>query len=232
MRRTPVAAKYFGWNYFSPMIRIPEEYVSRLGDHKPVEFTPKRDPKNKWGLHNVERFSMHPSVWGQERANYSFNENKGGAICELPPVPVYRQQIWCMGQGSSLWHHPRIHIKCPRGMTVSCKWCRLKYINMSTDDDHDEDWQEVQHRIAMTPEKMEDLKAPRRTVDGILRESNFQTGCVGQDGEPDKFVYRTVYDPDSFYAKYFPEKCSKKPEVENAEPAAALTDGERKEETA
>jgi len=201
MRRTPVTQKFFGWHYLSPITRIPDEYAQRLCNSKQVVLTDKRDPKNKWGLHNVERLSVHPSVWGGDRHNYANGENKGGAICDLPPVPVYKEKIWCMGHYQYKFHHPRIFIKVPRGKVVSCKWCRLKFVNMATDDDNDDDWEQRMNRINTTPETMEQLMVPYRRLNGQLSQSNFQDGKP-----PHPEVYKTVYDPNVFYAKYAPER--------------------------
>jgi hypothetical protein len=204
LRRTPVSKKYYGWHYMSPMVRIPDEFHQRIANGKEVVLTPKRDPKNKWGLHTAERMNVHPSVWGLDRSNWVNYNNRGGIICDVPPVPVYRSHIWCCGQITWKQHHPRIYIKCPPNFVVSCKWCRIKYLNMSTDDDNDEDWQKEQDEIALKPETMEQLMTPYRRLHGVLGPSNFQDGQA-----PHPEVYKTVYNPDVFYSKYMPEKaCS------------------------
>lgn len=202
MRRTLVVQRYHGWHYHSPLVRIPEEYSMRIANATVVEFTPKRDPKNKWGLLTVERASMHPSLMGHDRTNWVNYNNRGGVICDVPPVPVYRSKIFCVGQAQWKLHHPRIFIKCPKGMVVSCKWCRMKFINMATEEDNDEGWQKEWDKINQTPETMEQLLTPYRRLSGVLSTSNFQDG---KDPHPE--VYKTVYNPDVFYQKYFPEKC-------------------------
>jgi hypothetical protein len=201
MRKSTVSLRYWGWHYHSPLVKIPDEFAMRTANGKTVELTPKRDPKNKWGLHQVERQSVHPSVWGLERSNWANYNNKGGIICDVPPVPVYRKSIWCMGHIEWKQHHPRIFIKCPPGFVVSCKWCRLKFINMSTEDDNDDNWQKEWDKIAQTPETMEQLMTPYRQLGGRIRKSNFQDGKL-----PHPEVYKTVYNPNVFYAKYMPEK--------------------------
>ena len=196
LRRTSLARKQFTWHYISPLVELPHEYAQRVTNKKEGVETDRRDPKNYWGLHNIERFQVHPSVWGYERHNYGGMENKGGIICDVPPVPVYRANIWCMGHFQAKFHHPRIHIKVPPGKTIGCKWCRVKYINMSTDEDNDEDWEDAYYRINTTPESEEDLKKPWRNLDGVLRKSNFLDGQ-----EPHPKVYKSVFDPQRYAVK-------------------------------
>lgn len=194
LRRNVGLRRFYGNHYLGPVVPMPEEYVMRVANAKQVKQTPLKDPKNKWGLHNVERVSAHPSSFGIDRHNFGLWESRGGTIGEIPPVPVYRQFIWCNGQ-QQMHHlsHPKIFIKVLPGQTVVCKWCRVKYINMASPEDNDENWKNDLHRIATTPETMESIQEPRRRLDGVLRDSNFQDGR-----EPHPDVYRSAFDPERF----------------------------------
>lgn len=193
LRRTSVRPTHFSSHYFGPMIEFPMEYAHRLTNKKVAEETPRRDPKNHWGLHNFEKWQVHPSIWGLERHNYGGQETRGGVTCDVPPIPVYRSQIWCQGHNQVGWLHPRIFIKVPRGKTIGCKWCRAKFINMSTEDDNDEGWEEDMQRINTTPETLKQLTTPFRDLAGVLRKSNFQDGK-----EPHPEVYKSVFNPERY----------------------------------
>ena len=181
------------YGYFGPAPYIPTEYVMRFANTKQLVFMDPKDPKFGWNTHAHQLANVAP-LWG---GNGGKNPNvnffaKSGFITEIPPVPVYRQHIWCMGHMQALQGHPRINIKCMPGKVTVCKWCRLKFINMSTPEDNDDDWREVEHKIATTPESYEDLMTPVRDVGGCLRMNRFQ-----EDG-PDPHVYRAVLNPEPY----------------------------------
>ena len=189
-----------GITFYSPMVIMPDHYWMRIANQKEVEITPKRDPKNYFGRRNKDLLGpkLHPSLWGLDRHNHGNFDNKGGVICDVPPVPVYRTYIWCHGHFSYKYFHPRIHIKVPRGKMIGCKWCRCRFINMSTDDDNDEDWEKEMEEIQLTPESKKDLMRPFRTQGGVwpANDTNFIN-------EPDPHVYRVVFDPmKHYYDKY------------------------------
>lgn len=184
--------------YYSPPVYMPLEYASRVTNQKQLQFTHPRDPKYTWNTGINELASLHPGLLGPGRKTPQLNySNRGGIICEIPPVPVYREHIWCMGHSHFILQHPRIFIKCPRGKVVCCKWCRLKFINMSTETDNDDDWFEEEQKIATTPEAEEDLRQPIRDMGGVLRRNPFQ-----DDKEPDPHVYRAVFNPDRYRWKH------------------------------
>lgn len=196
MRRTLTFLWTFSNNtgHYSPPVYMPLEYASRVTNQKQLVFTHPKDPKYGWNTHVEELASLHPGILGPGRRTPQLNwYNRGGIICEIPPVPVYRQHIWCQGHSHFILQHPKIFIKCPPGEVVCCKWCRLKFINMATEDDNDDDWQEEEHKIATTPESAADLMQPIRDVGGVLRERPFQDGK-----EPDPHVYRSVFDPERY----------------------------------
>lgn len=187
--------------HYSPPVYMPLEYSQRISNPKPLEFMHPLDPKYGTNTHANQLASLHPGILGPGRKTPSFNfSNRGGIVCEIPPVPVYRQHIWCMGHAHFILQHPRIFIKCLPGKVVVCKWCRLKFINMSTAEDNDEDWREEEHKIATTPESEEDLNTPIRDLGGVLREK-FQDGK-----EPDPHVYRAVFDPERHRWHHHPHK--------------------------
>lgn len=184
--------------YYSPPVYMPMEYASRVTNQKQLVFTHPKDPKYGWNTHINELASLHPGILGPGRKTPQLNySNRGGIICEIPPVPVYREHIWCMGHGHYILQHPRIFIKCPQGKVVCCKWCRLKFINMSTKADNDDDWFEEEQKISTTPESEEDLMQPIRDMGGVLRNRPFQ-----DDKEPDPHVYRAVFDPERYRWKH------------------------------
>ncbi|EPY39092.1 hypothetical protein AGDE_04837 [Angomonas deanei] len=184
--------------YYSPPVYMPMEYAMRVTNQKPLRFTHPRDPKYGWNTHIDELAGLHPGLLGPGRKTPQVNYyNRGGIIGEIPPVPVYREHIWCMGHGHFILQHPRIFIKCPKNKVVACKWCRLKFINMSTEEDNDEDWEKEEHKIATTPETLEDLTQPIRDLGGVLRASPFQDGK-----EPHPHVYRSVFDPERYRHKH------------------------------
>ncbi|CCW61554.1 unnamed protein product [Phytomonas sp. EM1] len=180
--------------YYSPPVYMPLEYAMRVTNPKQLKFTHPRDPKFTYNTHIDELSSLHPGLLGPGRKSPQVNySNRGGILCEIPPVPVYREHIWCMGHAHFTLQHPRIFIKCLRGKVTTCKWCHLKFINMSTDDDNDEDWYEEEQRIATMPELEKDLRQPIRDLGGVLRRNPFQ-----DNKEPDPYVYRTVFNPDQY----------------------------------
>lgn len=191
-------AKFFTYSdsrgYYSPPVYMPLEYASRVTNQKQLRFTHPRDPKYNYSTHMDELASLHPGLFGKGRKTPTLNyQNRGGIVCEIPPVPVYRDKIWCMGHGHYILQHPRIFIKCPPRKVVVCKWCRLKFINMSTAEDNDNDWFEEEQKISTTPESEADLLTPKRDMGGVLRECAFQ-----DDKMPDKHVYRSVFDPERY----------------------------------
>lgn len=198
-RVVPAGASLHGVNFYSPMVIMPDHHWQRITNQKEVHLTDRKDPKNYWGRRNKDFFAkVNPSMWGLDRHNHANWDNKGGLICDVPPVPVYRTYIWCIGHFVKDTFHPRIHIKVPRGKVIGCKWCRCKFINMSTDEDNDEDWEKDFYEINTTPESKKDLMRPFRTYEGTwpLNDSNFQM-------EPDKHHYRVVFDPmKNYYNKY------------------------------
>jgi hypothetical protein len=197
MRSTPVALAFaYELHYYSPPVPFPEEYVSRVTNPKRVYTTRPRDPKNYWGLHNRELVSMHPSCSGLDRHNFSVYETKGGPICEIPPIPVYKSKVWCLGHHSVYFGHPRIFIKCPPGMVVTCKWCRVKFLNMATEEDNDENWKEEIHEIATTPEPLEAVLQVNRRIDGTL-PPNFSNFLNPEEG-PHPDVYKSVFNPEKY----------------------------------
>ena len=220
LRRTVARRWQYGNHYYGPVVPLPEEFGQRLANPKPVHLTKFRDPKNEWGLHSKERVSMHPSISGLDRHNHSLFETRGGPIADVPPVPVYRQHIWCMGHHRQRFGHPRIFIKCPPMKVVACKWCRLKFINMATEEDNDEDWIEEMHEIATTPETEEELMQLHRTYEGVLRPSNYQDGAT-----PDPFVHRSVFDPERYKWKKKGEKMIPPSQWKAEEEAAKLGSG-------
>ncbi|EKF37758.1 hypothetical protein MOQ_002041 [Trypanosoma cruzi marinkellei] len=194
MRRSVVVLWTFSNNtgHYSPPVYMPLEYASRVTNQKQLVFTHPKDPKYGWNTHVEELASLHPGILGPGRRTPQLNwYNRGGIVCEIPPVPVYRQHIWCQGHSHFILQHPKIFIKCPPGVVVCCKWCRLKFINMSTEDDNDDDWESEEHKISTTPETVSDLMQPRRDIGGVLRDRPFQDGK-----EPDPHVYRSVFDPE------------------------------------
>lgn len=196
MRKTSPLLWTFSDNrgYYSPPVYMPLEYAQRVTNQKQLQFTHPRDPKYGWNTHIDELSALHPGLLGPGRKTPQVNYySRGGLICEIPPVPVYREHIWCMGHGHFTLQHPRIFIKALKGQVVTCKWCRLKFINMATDEDNDEDWEEEEQKISTTPESPEDLMQPIRDLGGVLRSNPFQ-----DDKTPDPHVYRTVFDPDRY----------------------------------
>lgn len=178
--------------YYSPPVYMPLEYASRITNAKPLRFTNPRDPKYTWNTGINEVAALQPGLLGIGRKTPTvYYYNHGGIVCEIPPVPVYRNHIWCMGHSHFILQHPRIFIKCPPRKVVTCKWCRLKFINMASEEDNDNGWFEEEHRIATTPESEEDLHKPMRDIIGVLRTERFQDGK-----EPDPQVYRAVYNPE------------------------------------
>lgn len=173
---------------------MPLEYASRVTNQKQLRFTNPKDPKMGWNTHIYELASLHPGLMGHGRKTPSLNwTSNGGIVCEIPPTPVYREHIWCQGHAHFILQHVRFFIKCPPGKVVSCKYCRMKYINMSTAEDNDEDWFEEEQKIATTPESEEDLRQPIRDLGGVLRENPFQDGK-----EPHPDVYRSVFNPERY----------------------------------
>lgn len=183
-------------NYWGPPVDLPPELVMRIANAKQMVFMDTKDPKFGINTHIDQMATIIPTLHGKGGKNPSVNYfTRSGLTFEIPPVPVYRQQIWCTGQMKTGTGHPKISIKCMPGKVTSCKWCRLKYINMSTPDDCDDDWREVEHKIATTPESMEDLLTPWRGVQGELRAEVFMF-------EPDPFVYRAVMNPEKYRWKH------------------------------
>jgi hypothetical protein len=208
MRRSVLALKTFGVSFTSPPTTIPDVFMQRVANQKQVTITEGKDPKNKWGLKNVEMLSAHTSIYGDDRWNYGHSGNRGGVHCDVPPIPVYRQQVWCQGTaaGATWSGHPKISIKVPRGKVIACKWCRLKYMNMATDDDNDENWKAKIEAINTKPETEGQLRAPVRQIRGVMpKDSNFQDGK-----EPHPWVYRTVFDPNVYYKEFEPERVVEK----------------------
>jgi len=198
MLRRCVARRYHGHhyvNYYSPVTEIPFEYTSRLEPKVIPTMTDLRDPNNRWGLWNYERGKGVPQGNGHNRNSHLLDTipmARAGPVCDLPPVPVYRQQIWCMGNGGGCYmsRHPRIHIKVPRGKVVICKWCRIKYINMGTDDDNDEDWQKVCDFIGKRPETKKQAMRRHRDILGRQYPNAYPNG-------PNPEIYRTwINEPD------------------------------------
>jgi hypothetical protein len=64
---------------------------------------------------------------------------------------------------------------------------------MSTPEDNDDDWREEEHKIATTPEALEDLMRPIRGVDGAIR-----TRFHPEYGGPHPHVYRSVFEPSKY----------------------------------
>lgn len=184
--------------HYGPPVYMPLEYAQRISNPKQLEFMHPHDPKYEYNTHAKQLASLSPGILGYGRKSPSVNFNsKGGIPCEIPPIPVYRQHIWCMGHAHFILQHPRIFIKCLPGKVMVCKWCRCKFINMSTAEDNDEDWVEEEHKIATTPESLEDLNTPIRDMGGVLRQRRFQ-----DDKQPDPFVYRSVFDPERYRWKH------------------------------
>lgn len=180
--------------HYSPPVYMPLEYTMRVTNPKPLEFMHPNDPKFAVNTHIMQIASLAPGLFGHGRKSPTVNFNsKGGILCEIPPIPVYREHIWCMGHAHFILQHPRIAIKCIPGKVVCCKWCRCKFINMGTKEDNDDDWAEEEHKIATTPESEEDLNKPIRDLGGVLRESRFQDGKT-----PDPHVYRSVFNPERY----------------------------------
>ena len=201
-RHNVISTSLHGVNFYSPMVIMPEHYWQRVANQKQVELTDKRDPKFYLGKRNKEFLgsALHPSLWAGDRHNVAHFDNKGGMIMEAPPIPVYREKIWCIGQFVHRNFHPRIFLKVPRGKVIGCKWCRARFINMATDEDNDDDWEEVTNRIQKTPESKNDLMRPFRNINGVWpkNDRNFPEGV-----EPDQHIYRTVFDPlKNYYEKY------------------------------
>lgn len=193
MRRSNVLRTFSNnTGHYSPPVYMPLEYASRVTNQKQLVFSHPRDPKYGWNTHVEELSALHPGVFGRGRKTPTVNYyNRGGIICEIPPVPVYRAQIWCQGHSHFILQHPKIFIKCPPNEVVSCKWCRLKYINLATEEDNDEDWVKEEHKISTTPERLEDIVQPYRDIGGVVRQTPFQDGK-----EPDPHAYRSVFNPE------------------------------------
>lgn len=138
--------------------------------------------------------AAHPGMlgFGKGMPNVYF-DNGGGIGTDLPPIPVYRKYTWCMGHWTPGFAHPRIFMKCPKGQVIHCKWCRMKFINMSAEGDCDDDWEEEEHAIAVTPEKMEDILKPRRDLSGQIRYETIQDGKT-----PHPEVFKSVYNPEKY----------------------------------
>lgn len=207
-------------NFYSPPVIIPDHHWMRVANQKEVHLTDKKDPKNYHGRRNKDFFAkVNPSLWGLDRHNFANWDNKGGIIMDVPPVPVYRKYIWCIGHSQHRNFHPRIHIKVPRGKIVCCKWCRCKFLNMATDEDNDDNWEKDFEEIQTTPESKKDLMRPFRRMDGSWPkdDNNFAEGV-----EPDRHIYRTVFDPmKNYYNKYNitpPEHVAKRIEAEKDVP--------------
>ena len=185
-------------NFYSPPVYMPLEYTMRVTNSKQMDWLHPKDPKNKYNAHVDQIGALHPSLVGDGRKepNPNYTE-RGGLMGDIPPVPVYRKHIWCMGHAHFVLQHPRIFIKCPPRQVVCCKWCRLKFINMSEEGDCDDDWEAVEHKIATTPESEEDLRLPYRDITGVLRDSNFQDGK-----EPHPEVYKSVFNPEKYKWKH------------------------------
>mmetsp|Transcript_69283 Transcript_69283/g.80839 ORF Transcript_69283/g.80839 Transcript_69283/m.80839 type:complete len:237 (+) Transcript_69283:27-737(+) len=184
--------------HYGPPVYMPLEYTMRIANLKPLEFMKPTDPKYTWNTHMDQIASLTPGLFGHGRKVPTYNySNKGGIPCEIPPIPVYREHIWCMGHAHFILQHPRIFIKCLPGKVTVCKWCRCKFINMSTAEDNDNDWREEEHKIATTPESLEDLNKPIRDLGGVLRQRRFQ-----DDKQPDPHVYRAVFDPERYRWKH------------------------------
>ena len=181
-------------NFYSPPVYMPLEYAMRVTNQKKLEFVHPKDPKMTFNKHVEQLGTLHPCLIGDGRKEPNPNNTeRGGLMGDIPPVPVYRHHIWCMGHAHFVLQHPRIFIKCPPGKVVACKWCRLKFINMATVDDCDDDWKEVEHKIATTPESEEDLNTPYRNILGVLGTSNFQDGKT-----PHPDVYKSVFNPEKY----------------------------------
>ena len=202
LRRSVVPKRYFGWHYQSPVVHFPPEYAIRIAGS--IRLTDPKDPKNKWGQHNLDMGGGHHNHLFGSYDNNSFGpfESSLNTTNDIPPVPVYTDRIWCAGMAhrTNLNYHPKIYIKVPRGgAIVYCKWCGLKYTNMATSDDNDDDWRGACDRIAQTPETLAELRRPFRKWTGELFKSNFQDGK-----EPHRQLFRTAYNPqDHYYSKYF-----------------------------
>lgn len=188
-------------NYFAPLIPFPEEYAQRIANKKQVVLTDLKDPKNKWGTRNFDHGAVHPSYFSLERHNFGGYETRAGPVCDIPPVPVYRSKIFCRGHMMMKCFHPVIFIKCPPNKVVTCKWCRTKFINMATEDDNDDDWEEEAFDIMRTPEKPEDAFRPFRGIDGVLRPT------FGPEG-PHPHVFRSVFDPEKYKFSLKQSTCS------------------------
>eukprot|EP00759_Apiculatamorpha_spiralis_P018104 PhF_6_TR24426/c0_g1_i1/m.33785 len=181
-------------NFYSPVTEIPVEYTMRLAPKVMPRATEPRDPNNRWGLLNYERGLAQPIAFSHKRDTHLLDNvmplPRAGPITELPPVPVYREHIWCQGQISCGGRHYRIFIKCPPGKVTQCKWCRMKYLNMATDDDNDEDWQEICNAAMLRPETREQGMRPHRSVGGTWYPNPYPNG-------PHPEVYRTWVEQDA-----------------------------------
>ena len=181
-------------NYYGPAPFLPYEYCARLANRKPVKLSNPTDPKFTWKTFETEVGSIHPAFFGKGKGTPSvINDHQGGPGGDMPPIPVYRKSILCMGHYSPMYNHPRMFIKTLPGKIAYCKWCRLKFINMSGEGDCDDNWEEEQHAIAVSPETMADIKKPRRDVLGQILPSNFANGA-----EPDPDVHKSVYNPEKY----------------------------------
>ena len=206
MRRSQVLAVpgLYGWSYHQPPQPFPKEYLFRIAGE--IKITPKRDPKNKWGRHNMDMASGYPNYMNGPMDNRHFGSDISftNTTADIPPIPVYRQHIQCQGMitRTGLNYHPKMNIKV-KPMTVKyCKWCGLKYINMSTADDTDENWKAECDKIQQTPETMPELMRPFRSYLGELPryKANFQ-----DDKEPHRDLFPTVYNPAAYFEQYFNE---------------------------
>jgi hypothetical protein len=183
-------------HFHSPPTDIPPDIVMRIANAKQLVLMDTKDPKFGINTHVDQVASCIPTLHGKGGRNPSVNYfTRSGLMQEIPPIPVYRKHIWCNGHIKQHQGHPMINIKCLPGKVTQCKWCRLKFINMSSPDDCDDDWQEVEHKIATTPESKEDLMTPWRGPMGELREKVFMN-------EPDPFVYRAVLNPEKYRWKH------------------------------
>lgn len=204
MRRSNISLSVgglFGWSYHQPPQPFPKEYVFRVATD--IKLTPKRDPKNKWGRHNFDMGAAHPNhlTGAGDNNNFGSDRSAVGTQNDIPPIPIYRQHIQCQGMSmrTGLNFHPKMNIKVKPGTTKYCKWCGLKYINMATVDDSDENWKAECEEIQLTPETMAELKRPFRSYLGELPRysSNFQ-----DEKEPHPDLYPTVYNPAAYFKKY------------------------------
>nr|CCC91117.1 unnamed protein product [Trypanosoma congolense IL3000] len=222
MRRSVVFLTFSNnTGHYSPPVYMPLEYASRVTNQKQLVFTHPKDPKYGWNTHIHELASLHPGLLGPGRRTPQLNwYNRGGIVCEIPPVPVYRDHIWCQGHSHYILQHPKIFIKCPPGEVVCCKWCRLKFINMATDEDNDNDWKEEEHKIATTPESAEDLMQPIRDLGGVLRQRPFQDGK-----DPDPHVYRSVFNPERYRWKHPQHKYEVHPAYADPCKSSGCSDG-------